>query len=696
MHLKAIFRTTFSRCLSCLSSVSPWRWLWLLVLIPIVIGLSILALQEKQGVRFAKISPDGKTLAIIKGISYSRPGEFPTFGRGMFELWDLKSHSLSASVPRSSAIGSPGFSPDGRTLAVGSTTGEVSLWDVETGRKRKTVRAAQHESGWPTWVEYSRDGRILVCGQFGIQLLDANTGKLNWTIREFAYSIDFSKKSNRLMMNAHRFSGLGSGEGTVTLSRAVTVFEVIGLGSGEGTVTVNRAVAVFEVAADGLNEVGAILLTDPTGVARISPDGQQLAISSAELIDKVRFYDVESGQAVGTLFLPEEATDILYSADGTLLATLSVGGRIDVWDVAARRGKETVFETESDPKPVRFVRNGELLASVDAYGITTIWNWATGQRVAVLDRHRWWAPQFAALVIAFVVWMVVWVWSGIQRRRSWQPLIDVLLLHAVILGIAYLRLDRGGISPDFTKLSAAFLQASAASLICLLIVWVVFAGHRWPFRLAGLVTGFAVFWGSMILCWNATNGLDSEIFGASVYLFGCQIAWCKMMLMQLRGTRLVFASDAGTDILGGQRRRQFTVQDVMVWFSAVALLLAVARFASPGWMPWQLCALVAVIGFTQAATVIVIFGLVERSPACWIPCVSVPLVAVMAGSVPRLIFDQIKPYHPEIWWHIGLNVAFAALLVVSLSILRCHGYRLAKPAAIVRSGQLAPSQDLAV
>ena len=104
MHLKAIYRTAFSRCLNCLSSVSPWRRLWLLVLIPIVIGLSILALQEKQGVWFAKISPDGKTLAIIKRISHSPPEEFPTFGRGMFELWDLETHSLSASVPRSSAM----------------------------------------------------------------------------------------------------------------------------------------------------------------------------------------------------------------------------------------------------------------------------------------------------------------------------------------------------------------------------------------------------------------------------------------------------------------------------------------------------------------------------------------------------------------------------------------------------------------
>ena len=106
---------------------------------------------------------------------------------------------------------------------------------METGRKRKTVRAAQNESWWTTSVEYSHDGRTLVCGQFGIQLLDAKTGKRNWKIREFAYSIDFSKKSNRLMMNVDRFIGLGSGEGTVTVSRAVTV---------------------FEVAADGLNEVG--------------------------------------------------------------------------------------------------------------------------------------------------------------------------------------------------------------------------------------------------------------------------------------------------------------------------------------------------------------------------------------------------------------------------------------------------------
>ena len=512
------------------------------------------------------------------------------------------------------------------------------------------------------WMHYTHDGNTLIHGVLngGVRLLDVKTGEVKGEHAGPFQPCDFASKSDRLL-------ALEMPSDPERRPSAVTM--------------IGWDIVVYEVAADRLKRVASV--SSIGGRPELSPDGQKaIEVTAWRMPVHLRVIEVGSNTVVWRNKLDQYIFDLAYSADGSRLATLSHPGRVDIFDAATGVHQQTITQQTSVDaqnvfRHVAFRPNSNSLLTVEAFGVATVWDLATGRPTAVHDRHRWWAAQFAALGVAFALWIAVWVWWGRKGRRSWQPLFDVLLLHAVILGIAYLRLDRGGFTPEFTRLSAACFQACAASLISLLILWLVYGEPRWPLRLAGSIAGFAVFWGAMLSCWAAYDGLDSEIFGAAIYLFGWQIGWGKGM--HLRGTRLVYESGEGSDLIGGVHQRQFTVQDVMVWFSAAALLLAVGRFASPGLMPLKVCALVAVIGCSQAVTAITAVELMRRSAAWWIQLLTLSAVAVAAGAMPRLTFDSFRSYHPAMWWYIGLNSVFAALIVVSLLIIQCHGYRLAKP-----------------
>jgi WD40 repeat protein len=63
------------------------------------------------------------------------------------------------------------FSSNGRLLAVGSTPGNVDIWDVEKCAKLHSFRAG-------TPLALSPDGRLLATNGEDIQIRDATSGKL--------------------------------------------------------------------------------------------------------------------------------------------------------------------------------------------------------------------------------------------------------------------------------------------------------------------------------------------------------------------------------------------------------------------------------------------------------------------------------------------------------------------------------------
>ncbi len=79
-----------------------------------------------------------------------------------------------------------GLSPDGRTLALASTRGSVTLWDVADGQLRHTLPEVQPAI---QWLHFSPDGETLASNAGGqVRLWDARTGRLTGALGEVAES----------------------------------------------------------------------------------------------------------------------------------------------------------------------------------------------------------------------------------------------------------------------------------------------------------------------------------------------------------------------------------------------------------------------------------------------------------------------------------------------------------------------------
>jgi len=143
--------------------------------------------------------PSGRTLAGSAGMD------------GTIRLLDLAAGQVTTLTGHTSGINAAAFSPDGRTLATGSTDTTIRLWDLATGQTTITVNP---HGGYVAAVTFSPDGRTLASASTDntVRLWDPATGQATATLfghTGFVTSVAFSPDGHTL--------ATGSSDGTVRL-----------------------------------------------------------------------------------------------------------------------------------------------------------------------------------------------------------------------------------------------------------------------------------------------------------------------------------------------------------------------------------------------------------------------------------------------------------------------------------------------
>jgi WD40 repeat protein len=153
-------------------------------------------------IRSVAFSPDGKRLA-------SAGGGMVSAGGGTIKVWDAETGQELHTFPSGGFSVAVAFSPDGRRIAGAGTppidgdgpsgSGEIKVWDAETGRELLTL---QGHTGEVSNVAFSPDGQRLASGAFldpTLRVWDAQTGQQLLVLKGRGSNLAFSRDGHWLV-----------------------------------------------------------------------------------------------------------------------------------------------------------------------------------------------------------------------------------------------------------------------------------------------------------------------------------------------------------------------------------------------------------------------------------------------------------------------------------------------------------------
>jgi WD40 repeat protein len=353
-------------------------------LVDVSSGQIIATIPTTGGVLSFAFSPDGKILATMSS-------EMEII------LWDVDSMQpiREAMLPSYFHTGKIAFSPDGKTLASG-VGDRIILWDVASGQPTNVPLTGQQDI---VSIAFSPDGKSLASSGSVINQWDIDTLQLVWEI------VGNQSSSSQVVAFNPNGKTLVSGStdrsiSVVDVENGQPIYEplLVHMGwvtdlafspdgktlascSKDGTIILWDMIEEKKNSKPPLGENGQLIST------AISPDGKYLAVGYED--GNIIVQDAASGQTIGKMLLGHNTSvlKLAFSPDGKTLASLAGDGKIMLWETASG---QPIFGPYDGPKiesidmygkSLTFSPDGKTLVSADCqiYGNIFMWDVNSGQ-----------------------------------------------------------------------------------------------------------------------------------------------------------------------------------------------------------------------------------------------------------------------------------------------------------------------------
>lgn len=305
--------------------------------------------------------------ASVTALAFSPDGKMLATGDAgkVIKLWDVNTQRERATLIRpTNGISALTFTPDGKTLASGSYDGTIRFWNPDIGQERLTFATGHTE--WVKAVAFAENGITLATAAF--------TGIVEvWNLKTAQELTTFTEAKNDLT-------------GPVAFSHDATRFASRG---GSGTIVFDSLGSGYRMRGPGRGNIELWDITTgeqiPGPWQDIEGDANALTFSSDNNIlvasmprQNIRAWHIDTGLELLAFNAAEPfGRKLVFSPNGTLLATNGTHVQTRVWDVTTQRDitppnimNASALAFSPDGKTLAYGHpNGIVLSDVTTTGI---------------------------------------------------------------------------------------------------------------------------------------------------------------------------------------------------------------------------------------------------------------------------------------------------------------------------------------